>query len=193
MPQVPREGDVSRDGLRVRTRMSGVARCGYVIGAGVSLVLMVALIYAAVVQGADERVWAVLCALIYFPFALFFLWNAVFPFDWLDQAEIGERAASKGEWTAAKAEWTELFTKEGREAALEAISAFAGGCAALVAFVGVYVAAVSSVGWVIGIALGWIPAMLAALLAGFVVYVAFRFFWMIILLGGLVFIASVYK
>jgi hypothetical protein len=48
-----------------------------------------------------------------------------------------------------------------------------GGLAALIAFVAVYIAAVGSVGWVIGIALGWIPAGLAAGLA----FVLGRYLW----------------
>lgn len=45
-----------------------------------------------------------------------------------------------------------------------------GGIAMAVTFIAVYIAAVDSVGWVIGIALGWIPAGLASALA----YLVFR-------------------
>jgi hypothetical protein len=54
-----------------------------------------------------------------------------------------------------------------------------GSLAALVTFIVVYVAAVGSVGWVIGIALGWIPAGLAAALAGTLV----RWLWPLIAIG----------
>lgn len=55
-----------------------------------------------------------------------------------------------------------------------------GGIAWLITFIGVYIAAVDSVGWVIGIALGWIPAGLAAVLA----YLVFRYLWWAILIVG---------
>jgi hypothetical protein len=55
-----------------------------------------------------------------------------------------------------------------------------GGLAWLVTFVAVYIAAVASVGWVIGIALGWFPALLAAILA----FVIFRYLWWLIALGA---------
>jgi hypothetical protein len=41
--------------------------------------------------------------------------------------------------------------------------------AAITTFIAVYIAAVASVGWVIGIALGWIPAGLAAAIVGWLV------------------------
>lgn len=41
-----------------------------------------------------------------------------------------------------------------------------GGITAVIVFVAVYIAAIGSVGWVIGIALGWIPAGLAAVVSG---------------------------
>jgi len=44
-----------------------------------------------------------------------------------------------------------------------------GWLAAVVTFIAVYVAAVSSAGWVIGIALGWIPAGIAAVIVGYLV------------------------
>jgi hypothetical protein len=40
-----------------------------------------------------------------------------------------------------------------------------GALAAVITFLWVYIAAVGSVGWVIGIALGWIPAGIAAFIA----------------------------
>jgi hypothetical protein len=54
-----------------------------------------------------------------------------------------------------------------------------GWIAAAVTFVGVYVAAVNSVGWVIGIALGWIPAGIAAVIVGWLVDVL----WPILAMG----------
>jgi hypothetical protein len=56
------------------------------------------------------------------------------------------------------------------------------GAAAAIAglvFIIVYVKAVQSVGWVIGIALGWIPAALAAVIA----YGAIRYLWWLLLLA----------
>ena len=63
----------------------------------------------------------------------------------------------------------------------EATSAVIGGIAAVVTFVAVWIAAIGSVGWVFGIALGWIPAWIAAAIA----YVFFRFLWPLLLLGVL--------
>jgi hypothetical protein len=51
------------------------------------------------------------------------------------------------------------------DGALEITGLVIGAIAGLITFVCVYIAAVSSVGWVIGIALGWFPALLAGLLA----------------------------
>lgn len=45
--------------------------------------------------------------------------------------------------------------------------------AAGITFIAVYIAAVASVGWVVGIALGWIPASLAASLA----FLIGRYLW----------------
>ena len=46
------------------------------------------------------------------------------------------------------------------------IGAFVFGWIAAIVTFGVYVAAVASVGWVIGLALGWIPVGIAAAIAG---------------------------
>lgn len=48
-----------------------------------------------------------------------------------------------------------------------------GGLGGLIAFFAIYIAAVGSVGWVIGIAIGWIPAYLGALLTFFLL----RYLW----------------
>lgn len=51
-----------------------------------------------------------------------------------------------------------------------------------IAFITIYIAAVGSVGWVIGIALGWIPAYLGAVAA----FIFLRYLWLpsIILIVG---------
>lgn len=49
--------------------------------------------------------------------------------------------------------------------ALEGVYVGVGTLLAAITFIGVWVAAVSSAGWVVGLALGWIPAYLAAVLA----------------------------
>lgn len=54
-----------------------------------------------------------------------------------------------------------------------------GSLAGLITFIIVYIAAVGSVGWVFGIALGWIPAGLASGLA----YLIFRYLWWLLLFG----------
>lgn len=51
-----------------------------------------------------------------------------------------------------------------------------------ITFIAIYVAAVGSVGWVIGIALGWIPAYLGAVAA----FIFLRYLWLpsIVLIVG---------
>jgi hypothetical protein len=61
-----------------------------------------------------------------------------------------------------------------------------GSIAGFVTFFSVWIAAVGSVGWVIGIALGWIPALLASLIA----YVVGAFLWPLAALAILVVIAA---
>lgn len=51
--------------------------------------------------------------------------------------------------------------------------------AAVVTFIAVYIAAVGSVGWVIGIALGWIPAGLASGVA----FLVGRYLWWLLALA----------
>jgi hypothetical protein len=53
------------------------------------------------------------------------------------------------------------------------IGGLVGGLGGLVAFVAVYLAAIESAGWVVGIALGWIPAFLVAA----IVYFLGRYLW----------------
>lgn len=58
------------------------------------------------------------------------------------------------------------------------------GIGAVICFISIYIAAVSSVGWVVGIALGWIPAYLGAALCGLLL----RFLWLpllLVIVGGL--------
>ncbi len=55
-----------------------------------------------------------------------------------------------------------------------------GGIAALIAFVGVMLAACNEAGWVIGSALGWIPAGIAAAIT----YVLFRWLWIVFVIAG---------
>jgi ABC-type Mn2+/Zn2+ transport system permease subunit len=53
------------------------------------------------------------------------------------------------------------------------IGTLVGGLTAIAAFVAVYVLAIDSVGWLLGIALGWIPALIAAAVAA----VLLRYLW----------------
>ena len=62
-----------------------------------------------------------------------------------------------------------------------AIGTISGGIAALITFIGVMIAACNEAGWVIGIALGWIPAALAAAVA----FVLVRFLWPAGVLGAI--------
>jgi hypothetical protein len=58
------------------------------------------------------------------------------------------------------------------------VSWAAGWVGFVITFLAVYIAAIGSVGWVIGIALGWIPAMLAA---GFAFFVFLWLWWLILI------------
>lgn len=49
-----------------------------------------------------------------------------------------------------------------------------GSLAGIVTFIAIYIAAVGSVGWVIGIALGWVPAALGSI----VCYILVRLLWL---------------
>jgi hypothetical protein len=74
---------------------------------------------------------------------------------------------------------------------LESIGVFAGAIAALIVFTGIYVWAIRHEGWVIGIALGWIPAGLGALAAGIVIVWLFAsVWWWVLLCCGLVWYLS---
>ena len=59
------------------------------------------------------------------------------------------------------------------------IGAFSGIVGALLVFLAVYAAAIGYSGWVVGIALGWIPAILASLAAG----ILFRYLWWLFAIG----------
>lgn len=61
-----------------------------------------------------------------------------------------------------------------------------GGIALIVTYFAVYIAAVDSVGWVIGIALGWIPSGLAA----WVAYGILRFLWPVLIVAALVLVSK---
>jgi hypothetical protein len=71
------------------------------------------------------------------------------------------------------------MSEDGFDRGMEMVGTAIGGIAMVVTFIAVYIAAVDSVGWVIGIALGWIPAGLASALA----YLVFRYLWWLMLLG----------
>jgi hypothetical protein len=72
--------------------------------------------------------------------------------------------------------------------AYQAVGEVGGALAAFATFVGVYAAAVASVGWVIGLALGWI----AAGIAGAIAYALVKYLWPFALLfGGLWYMSSV--
>lgn len=49
-----------------------------------------------------------------------------------------------------------------------------GGLGGLVAFIAIYIAAVASVGWVVGLALGWVAASLGCIVA----FLLLRFLWL---------------
>jgi hypothetical protein len=71
------------------------------------------------------------------------------------------------------------MSEDGFDRGMEMVGTAIGGIAMVVTFIAVYIAAVDSVGWVIGIAVGWIPAGLASALA----YLVFRYLWWLMLLG----------
>jgi hypothetical protein len=70
---------------------------------------------------------------------------------------------------------------KGIGALLSGVGAFLGAIGALIVYFGVWIAAADSAGWVIGIALGWIPAAIAA----GIVWVLLRYGWWLLLLIGI--------
>jgi hypothetical protein len=69
----------------------------------------------------------------------------------------------------------------------EGFGTFLGALGAIAAFLGVYAAAVASVGWVIGLALGWVAAGIAASITFAVV----KYLWPLALLAALWIWASI--
>lgn len=63
------------------------------------------------------------------------------------------------------------------------VGSILGGLVGIIAFIGVMIAACKEAGWVIGIALGWIPAGIVAVIAGGLV----RFLWLPALAMGYLF------
>lgn len=71
------------------------------------------------------------------------------------------------------------MSESGEDRWFEMIGNGIGGLGAIIAFFAIYLAAIGSVGWVIGIALGWIPAYLGGMLTFFFL----RYLWPLLLLG----------
>ena len=64
-----------------------------------------------------------------------------------------------------------------------------GSLAALITFIIVYIAAIGSVGWVFGIAVGWVPAGLAAAVA----FGVLRWLWPLFVIGVVLLVSSIMR
>jgi hypothetical protein len=79
------------------------------------------------------------------------------------------------------------YTSWGGDGWFADIGMAAGEIAWVVAFLAVYIAAVGSAGWVIGIAMRWIPASLAAPAA----FLVLRYLWPVIFIVALVLVLKI--
>lgn len=152
-----------------------------------SLVLVACVLNAVAGDDGERRAGTIL-SIVVTPAWLLFMWRTIFPFDWLGFTEKGKEALAAQNARLAQ----EQLIKDRKLVAsgdgwVAVVGIFAGSIAALIAFIWVYIAAVGSVGWVIGIALGWFPAMLAAGVA----FLVFRFLWPLALVGVLVLVTLI--
>ncbi len=60
-----------------------------------------------------------------------------------------------------------------------------GGVVGMAAFIGCWIAAVQSWGWLLGIPFGWVPALIIAIMAGFIAWVMWAPLWLLALIGVL--------
>jgi hypothetical protein len=184
----PRDGDFSRDGLWVRKKLPARDKrgsSGPIVLSFIGLFflgLSVWLVVPVEASGSDE--WGVLLI------SLLMVGGGVFlhlreRYEW--------QLTPKGVETYRQKMTTGVYAPEKPHSSgpvrsdslfdgfSETTGVVLGVIAGLAAFVGVFAAAVGSAGWVVGIALGWIPAGLAAALAFF----TFRYLWWLALILGL--------
>lgn len=176
---LPKAGDMSPDGLSVRVKLKPseqlvrLFQLAAVVFLGVGLVCFVTsfglgLDAPVVTAVVSTVIAAAVSGYLFFKFGLAYEW-APSPLGlWLEknvprenQAEVPNSGTTSG------------------ESAFESIGGLAGLFGGAVAFIAVYVAAIGAAGWVIGIALGWIPALLAAFLIGLLC----RYLWWLVLIG----------
>jgi hypothetical protein len=165
-------GDVSADRRKVRQRISpgwlGL-RIFYLI---FFFWLSASSVYHGVFWDPESYTTPDFVASLVFLFpALYCLWLVYHPYEWVLTPEARQEAANSQQNRA--------IAKTGLEGLWSAIGAFAGIVGAILVFLAVYAAAIVYSGWVIGIALGWFPAILAALAAG----ILFRYLWWLIAIG----------
>ena len=167
----PKEGDVSADGRKVRQRISG----GWLALQVFYLLFFVWLtgssVYHYIFWDPESYMARDLFGLVFLIPSLICLWLVSRPYEWVLTPEAHQEAA--------KTQQNKAIAKAGAARLGSAIGTFAGLVGAILVFLAVYAAAIGYSGWVVGIALGWIPAILAALVAGFI----FRYLWWLIAIG----------
>ena len=168
----PKEGDVSADGRKVRHRISAGRLCFRIFYLILFVSLTASSVYHYVFWGPGSYMTRDLfLSLIFLVPSLICLWLVYLPYEWVLTAEARQRETKIHQEYAT--------AKTGGEGLWNAVGTFAGTVGALLVFLAVYAAAIGYSGWVVGIALGWIPAILASLAAGILV----RYLWWLFAIG----------
>jgi hypothetical protein len=168
----PKEGDVAADGRKVRQRISAGRLCFRIFYLILFVWLTASSVYQYVFWGPESYMTRDLFpSLIFLAPSLICLWLVYLPYEWVLTPEARQEAATIQQKRA--------IAKAGAEGLWNAVGTFAGIVGALLVFLAVYAAAIGYSGWVVGIALGWIPAILASLAAGILV----RYLWWLFAIG----------
>jgi len=168
----PKVGDISADRRKVRQRISAWGICFRYFYLSVFVWLFASSVYHYVFWDPESYMTRDFVPSLVFLFpALYCLWFVYHPYEWVLTPEALQKQA--------KIQQERAMAGTGGAHPLTAIGTFAGIVGALLVFVTVYVASIGYSGWVVGIALGWIPAILAALVAGFLL----RYLWWLFAIG----------
>jgi hypothetical protein len=164
----PKVGDLSAEGRKIRQRISAGSpglRVFYLI---FFVWLTASSVYHYVFWDPESYMARDLFGIVFLVPSFICLWLVLHPYEWVLTPEARQEAAQIHHKKAA-----------GFEDLWSAIGAFSGIVGAILVFLAVYAAAIGYAGWLVGIALGWIPAILGALVAGFL----FRYLWWLFAIG----------
>jgi hypothetical protein len=167
----PKEGDVSADGRKVRQRISAAWLCFRIFYLILFVSLTASSVYHYVFWDPESYMARDLFGLVFLIPSLICLWLVYRPYEWVLTPEARHETVNIQQKRA--------IAKAGVESLWSAIGTFAGILGALLVFLAVYAAAIVYSGWVVGIALGWIPAILASLAAG----ILCRYLWWLFAIG----------